>query len=223
MVSPLLHGTGPRGREYVVTLAPQVVFRFGILLEDITPGGSEPTRGAVGVGGNEDMLSCPTKPTSYIHDSSILRARNIHEILVVSPRNHLGELWSPPAMQEMVWALSCRCGYKWQHGHSCTHRQLSPRALVIDIDCLTYSRFLIHFKSLHLSPIYLDARGHRSCLELIILCFLRKTGRELTSVPIFLYFIYGMPATAWLDKRCIDLHLGCEPANPGPPKQNVLT
>ena len=31
---------------------------------------------------------------------------------------------------------------------------------------------------------------------------LRKTGSELTSVPIFLYFIPGTPTTAWLDKRC---------------------
>ena len=30
---------------------------------------------------------------------------------------------------------------------------------------------------------------------------LRKTGPELTSVPI-LYFICGMPTTAWLAKRC---------------------
>ena len=30
----------------------------------------------------------------------------------------------------------------------------------------------------------------------------RKTGPELTSVPIFLYFICGMPTTAWLAKRC---------------------
>ena len=29
---------------------------------------------------------------------------------------------------------------------------------------------------------------------------LRKTGPELTSVPIFLYFICRMPTTAWLDK-----------------------
>ena len=32
---------------------------------------------------------------------------------------------------------------------------------------------------------------------------LRKTGPELTSMPIFLYFICGTPATAWLfAKRC---------------------
>ena len=33
----------------------------------------------------------------------------------------------------------------------------------------------------------------------VLFCFLRKTGPELTSVPIFLYFICGTPATAWLD------------------------
>ena len=30
--------------------------------------------------------------------------------------------------------------------------------------------------------------------------FFRKIGPELTSVPIFLYFICGTPATAWLAK-----------------------
>ena len=31
---------------------------------------------------------------------------------------------------------------------------------------------------------------------------MRKTGPELTSVPIFLYFIRGAPTTAWLAKWC---------------------
>ena len=32
----------------------------------------------------------------------------------------------------------------------------------------------------------------------ILLFLLRKTGPELTSMPILLYFIRGMPTTAWL-------------------------
>ena len=32
--------------------------------------------------------------------------------------------------------------------------------------------------------------------------FLRKISPELTSVPILLHFICGMPTTAWLAKRC---------------------
>ena len=51
--------------------------------------------------------------------------------------------------------------------------------------------------------------------------FLRKTGPELPSMPIFLYFICGMPATAWLDKQCIGLHPGSQPANPRLPKGDV--
>ena len=51
--------------------------------------------------------------------------------------------------------------------------------------------------------------------------FLRKIGPELTSVPIFLHFICGTPATAWRDNRCIGLCLGSELANPGPPKQSL--
>ena len=31
----------------------------------------------------------------------------------------------------------------------------------------------------------------------ILLFLLRRTGPELTSMPIFLYFICGMPTTAW--------------------------
>ena len=43
---------------------------------------------------------------------------------------------------------------------------------------------------------------------LFCFCFLvRKTGPELTSVPIFLYFIRGMPATARLDEQCVGPHL----------------
>ena len=34
------------------------------------------------------------------------------------------------------------------------------------------------------------------------LFLLRKTGPELTSVPILLYFMCGMPTTAWLAKWC---------------------
>ena len=36
----------------------------------------------------------------------------------------------------------------------------------------------------------------------ILLFLLRKTGPELTFLPIFLYFICGTPATAWLTKQC---------------------
>ena len=36
----------------------------------------------------------------------------------------------------------------------------------------------------------------------ILLFLLRKTGPELTFLPIFLYFTCGMSTTAWLAKRC---------------------
>ena len=36
----------------------------------------------------------------------------------------------------------------------------------------------------------------------MVFFFLRKTGPELTSVPILLYFICGTAVTAWLAKRC---------------------
>ena len=33
-------------------------------------------------------------------------------------------------------------------------------------------------------------------------CFCWGKLAELTSVPLFFYFIFGMPTTAWLDKQC---------------------
>ena len=47
---------------------------------------------------------------------------------------------------------------------------------------------------------------------------LRKIDPELTSMPIFLCFICGTPATAWLDKWCVSLNLGSELVNPRLPK-----
>ena len=45
--------------------------------------------------------------------------------------------------------------------------------------------------------------------------FLRKTGPELTSMPIFLYFICGTPASARLDKRCHVLTQDLKQRTPG--------
>ena len=53
----------------------------------------------------------------------------------------------------------------------------------------------------------------------------KKIGvTHLTSVPIFLYFICGMPATTLLAKWLVLCQLlGSEPANPGLPKWNMQT
>ena len=45
---------------------------------------------------------------------------------------------------------------------------------------------------------------------------MRKSGPELASMPIFLYFIWD----AWFDERCVGPRLGSEPANPRPLKQS---
>ena len=50
----------------------------------------------------------------------------------------------------------------------------------------------------------------------------RKISPELTSLPIFLYFIWDA-ATAWLDEQYVGLCLGSEPVNPGLLKQSVRT
>ena len=51
----------------------------------------------------------------------------------------------------------------------------------------------------------------------------RKTGPELTSVPIFLYFYMWDATTAWLNEWCVGPHLGSGLANPGPPKWGIQT
>ena len=53
--------------------------------------------------------------------------------------------------------------------------------------------------------------------------FLRMISSELTSVPIFLYFICRTPVTAWLDKQCVGPHPGSKLMNPGPPKERTQT
>ena len=55
-----------------------------------------------------------------------------------------------------------------------------------------------------------------------LLFLLRKTGPGLTSVPIFLHFIWDA-ATAWLAKQCIGVRPGSEPGNPGPQQQSART
>ena len=51
---------------------------------------------------------------------------------------------------------------------------------------------------------------------------LRKIVTELTSVPIFLYFMWDA-TTAWLEEQRVGPHLGSEPANPGLLKQSTQT
>ena len=57
--------------------------------------------------------------------------------------------------------------------------------------------------------------------SLSTLFFVRKIGPELTSVLIFLYFMWDT-TTVWLDKRS-GLHPGSEPANPRLPKYSMQT
>ena len=64
-------------------------------------------------------------------------------------------------------------------------------------------------------------RDSGSGQSMLVFFFLRKIGPELTSVPVFLYFICGTPATAWLDKWSQRPYPGSKPANPGPPKWNM--
>ena len=44
---------------------------------------------------------------------------------------------------------------------------------------------------------------------------LRKIVPELTSMSVFLYFVFGTPASGWLDKHCVGPCPGSGPANPG--------
>ena len=53
--------------------------------------------------------------------------------------------------------------------------------------------------------------------------FLRKISPELTSVPILLYFMCGMPTTAWLAKWCHVHTWDLNQQTLGPLKRNVHT
>ena len=48
----------------------------------------------------------------------------------------------------------------------------------------------------------------------------RKTGTELSSVPVFLCFMWDA-ATAWLDEWCVGPRLGSELVDLGLPMQSV--
>ena len=67
------------------------------------------------------------------------------------------------------------------------------------------------------SLIYLSKAS--SCIKFF--CFLvRKIRPELTSVPIFFYFVCEMPPQhGWMSG--VGPHPGSKPANPGPPKQSA--
>ena len=93
-------------------------------------------------------------------------------------------------------------------------------AFLEDIHCLQecYSLFNLFFLRVTLYGLILTLL---CCLFTYLFMYLRKISPELTSVPIFLYFVCGTPATAWLDERCGSLHLGSKPANPGLPKRSV--
>ena len=53
--------------------------------------------------------------------------------------------------------------------------------------------------------------------------FVRKSGPELTSVLIFLYFMCEAPATAWLDEWCVGLCPGSDPVKHRLLKQSSQT
>ena len=52
---------------------------------------------------------------------------------------------------------------------------------------------------------------------------MRKIGPELRFVPIFLYPVCGMPATAWPDELWVGPYPGSKPANSGLLKQSTWT
>ena len=54
------------------------------------------------------------------------------------------------------------------------------------------------------------------------LFFLRKIDPGLTSVHIFLYFIWDA-ATAWPDKQCVGARLGSEPGLPAAEDAHLTT
>ena len=68
---------------------------------------------------------------------------------------------------------------------------------------------------------YLDQHAHYMDEETEVVVFsVRMMGPELTSVPIFLYFMWDT-TPAWPDEQCVGPYPGSEPTNPGPPKWSM--
>ena len=61
---------------------------------------------------------------------------------------------------------------------------------------------IFHVLGIYLLEFFFWGRLALRELLPILLFLLRKTDPELTSMPIFLYFIRGMPTTAWHAKQC---------------------
>ena len=57
-------------------------------------------------------------------------------------------------------------------------------------------------------------------IEKYLISFVRKIGPELTSVSVFVCFMWDA-TTAWLDERCVSLRPGSEPVKPRLPKRSV--
>ena len=140
-------------------------------------------------------------------------------------------LRKPYFMLGFLELLTGNCSYisflfSWRNIHSsfthfpCGKVSRSPTILVL----LEYShRHYILFGKKLLNIDYLQdtvqGLGYKD-ETLLLFFFLRKIGPELTSVPIFLRFICGMPTTACPDDQCLGLCPGSKLVNPRPPKQS---
>uniref|UniRef100_A0A9L0JRQ5 Uncharacterized protein n=1 Tax=Equus asinus TaxID=9793 RepID=A0A9L0JRQ5_EQUAS len=103
----------------------------------------------------------------------------------------------PPAPMFDTAPPSCGSGSITSPSRRCDS---SPHLLVmvqLDVQtrCLTHCHW--RFSRRKISPEPTSAANPALFLQ-------RKTGPELTSMPIFLYCICGTPTTAWLAKRCHD-------------------
>ena len=98
----------------------------------------------------------------------------------------------------------CICPHSW----TIEARQLIYRLIkrFIPRDKKILQRKLITAPGIEINfslvPIFPCTINRNSCAFFLCFFLLRKTGPELTSVPIFFYFICGMPTAAWLAKRC---------------------
>ena len=84
--------------------------------------------------------------------------------------------------------------------------EVKQRLDMIKVLVPKFYEFNLHLLNNYMSDVVLSdpwsSAGTSEKLSQPFFSFLRNVSPELTSVPIFLYFICGTPATAWLANRC---------------------
>ena len=125
--------------------------------------------------------------------------------------------WPVVTADRSVVALSKESGWIWWRSYKGHKESFGGEGMFTVFIRVMVSRIYTHVNAYPILRFFFLRKISpelRWCYPPPVLLFmLRKTGLELTSVLIALYFIFGMPATAWLGKGCGKSTPGSEPGN----------